>query len=308
MRSTGGHSDHPTGRIQDVALYTRALSAVEVREHFDSGIAMWAGAANYADAPWQVSNNGAFAAYAGIVGGYTIGADYLTRGTGTTMAGLNASDNTAFFAGSATPGSAPFRVATNGSMYVGRSYFGSTTGMDVEVGDSGTVNIVRGLYGTVERLNLWWDASAGGRISMPSTSKSDGFTYGKNFNIGGDSMKTFAVTTNTDTGANYANLLMGPGVQLYANSTPTGGDKGAGTINVTGGYYVNNVAIGQSTLTGGTCGGGHYFVDTWTVNSAGLVTGLECSSGSPFDDVASLRAMVLDLSVRLAALEAGRVR
>lgn len=53
----------------------------------------------------------------------------------------------------------------------------------------------------------------------------------------------------------------GPGIQLGA---PTGGDKGVGTINVTGGFYVNGVAVGggggsgtlNDALTAGNVTGG----------------------------------------------------
>lgn len=40
MRSTGGHSDHPTATIQDVAVYTSALSAARVLAHYQSGAAI----------------------------------------------------------------------------------------------------------------------------------------------------------------------------------------------------------------------------------------------------------------------------
>lgn len=76
--------------------------------------------------------SGTLTATAGVIGGWTIGATSLTAGAGANTVGLDSGGvNPALYAGSATPGSAPFRVtktgdltATNGSI-LGSLYVGS---------------------------------------------------------------------------------------------------------------------------------------------------------------------------------------
>lgn len=53
----------------------------------------------------------------GTIGGWTLGATSLTAGSGATTVGLDSGGtNPAFYAGSATPGSAPFRVTNAGAL------------------------------------------------------------------------------------------------------------------------------------------------------------------------------------------------
>ena len=63
------------------------------------------------------SFSGAVTATSGAIGGWTIGATSLTAGSGGTTTGLDSGGtNPAFYAGSATPGSAPFRVTQAGAL------------------------------------------------------------------------------------------------------------------------------------------------------------------------------------------------
>ena len=60
---------------------------------------------------------GSITATTGTIGGWTIGATSLTAGSGATTVGLDSGGtNPAFYAGSATPGSAPFRVTQAGAL------------------------------------------------------------------------------------------------------------------------------------------------------------------------------------------------
>ena len=60
---------------------------------------------------------GSITATSGTIGGWTIGATTLTSGSGATSVGLDSGGtNPAFYAGSATPGSAPFRVTQAGAL------------------------------------------------------------------------------------------------------------------------------------------------------------------------------------------------
>lgn len=61
--------------------------------------------------------SGTVYASAGIIGGWSLGAAALTSGSGSNTVGLDSGGtNPAFYAGSATPGSAPFRVTQAGAL------------------------------------------------------------------------------------------------------------------------------------------------------------------------------------------------
>jgi hypothetical protein len=78
-------------------------------------IAFYAGNATPASAPFRVTSGGAMTAESGSIGGWTINSDSLSLGSGSTTRGM-ANGSTSFFAGSATPGSAPFRVTSAGAL------------------------------------------------------------------------------------------------------------------------------------------------------------------------------------------------
>ena len=58
---------------------------------------------------------GTLSAPSGSIGGFVIGQSDLTAGTGTTSVGVS-TGSTSFFAGSATPTEAPFRVTNEGTL------------------------------------------------------------------------------------------------------------------------------------------------------------------------------------------------
>src|SRR5690606_38806339 len=69
------------------------------------------------DASGNASFTGSVTAAAGAIGGWTIGASSLTSGSGSTTVGLDSGGtNPAIYAGSSTPGSAPFRVSQDGTL------------------------------------------------------------------------------------------------------------------------------------------------------------------------------------------------
>lgn len=90
--------------------------------------ALYAGSATPASAPFRVTQAGALTATsatitgtvtstAGTIGGWTLGTTSLTSGSGATTVGVDSGGtNPAFYAGSATPGSAPFRVTQAGAL------------------------------------------------------------------------------------------------------------------------------------------------------------------------------------------------
>ena len=93
-----------------------------------SNPAIYAGSATPASAPFRVTQGGALTATSatitgsitatsGAIGGWTIGATSLTSGTGANTVGIDSGGvNPAFYAGSATPASAPFRVTQAGAL------------------------------------------------------------------------------------------------------------------------------------------------------------------------------------------------
>lgn len=72
-----------------------------------------------------------------------------------------------------------------------------------------------------------------------------------------DTTETSALRLQTVQSGTLADRVnIGAGIQI--GTTPTGGDLGIGKVNVSSGYYVNNVLISPSPLTGttGSIGGG----------------------------------------------------
>lgn len=88
--------------------------------HVDVDGNMWLGAATFAAALFRVSNAGVITSTSGTIGGWTLGANALTTGSGATTVGLDntvtGGDDIRIYAGSATPGSAPFRVTETGAV------------------------------------------------------------------------------------------------------------------------------------------------------------------------------------------------
>lgn len=91
------------------------------------------------DAAGNASFSGSVTTTSGVIGGFTIGATALTAGSGSTTVGLDTSGtNPAFYAGSSTPGSAPFRVTNTGALTATNATLtGSITAGNVTVRSNG---------------------------------------------------------------------------------------------------------------------------------------------------------------------------
>jgi hypothetical protein len=76
---------------------------------------IYVGNATFASAPFRVNQEGALTATSGKIANWTLGNTSLTAGTGGNSVGVT-TDSIAFYAGNATPGSAPFRVENNGAL------------------------------------------------------------------------------------------------------------------------------------------------------------------------------------------------
>jgi len=75
----------------------------------------YAGASSPAYAPFSVTNAGALTASSGVIGGWTLGANALTYGAGSSAVGLEPGA-WPFYAGSTTASVAPFRVNASGAV------------------------------------------------------------------------------------------------------------------------------------------------------------------------------------------------
>jgi len=105
--------------VANISVGTGATTAGLGSPSLSADIAIWAGSAfaNRATAPFRVTAGGALAATSGAIAGWALGATALTGGSGATGVGLDTGGtNPAFWAGSATPASAPFRVTMAGAL------------------------------------------------------------------------------------------------------------------------------------------------------------------------------------------------
>jgi len=116
------------------------------------------------------SFTGTVTASAGAIGGWNIGATALTAGSGANTVGVDSGGtNPAIYAGSATPGSAPFRVTKAGALYAEgadvrgaiTASSGSITGF-LTLGSSGGIYQGTGTAGTpATGLKIWNDGGVG---------------------------------------------------------------------------------------------------------------------------------------------------
>lgn len=97
------------------ASLSQGTGATTVGLATSGGYSIYAGSATASSAPFSVTPAGAMKAESGTIGGWTISSSALSLGSGGTARGID-SGSTAFYAGSATPSSAPFRVTSAGAL------------------------------------------------------------------------------------------------------------------------------------------------------------------------------------------------
>lgn len=126
----------------------------------DATYRLWVGNATPASAPFSVDKTGALSSSSGDIGGWSITSSALQLGSGATTRGID-SGSIAFYAGNATPSSAPFRVSTAGALTASNITVtgGSVTASSINTGtlnfgSSGTVNTTGSVTGTFGGLNL----------------------------------------------------------------------------------------------------------------------------------------------------------
>ena len=154
----------------------------------DSGTAnidypIWAGNENPANAPFSVTRGGTIKATNGTIGSFTLNTNRLYSGSGNTTAGIGVygSDH-AFWAGSETSSSAPFRVGHDGSFYASSgSISGSIIGSGISANNitGGTMSANRISGGT-----LTIATSGGGSFSVGTNGRKNAYASG--ITVGGD--------------------------------------------------------------------------------------------------------------------------
>lgn len=108
-------------------------------------IRFWSGNTTPSSAPFRVDSGGAMTSTSGSIGGWTIDSTGIRLGSGGTARGMD-SGSTAFYAGGATPSSAPFNVTTAGAVSCSNL---TVTGGSVKADTINTGNLAFGSTGTV---------------------------------------------------------------------------------------------------------------------------------------------------------------
>jgi hypothetical protein len=96
-------------------------------------------------------------------------------------------------------------------------------------------------YSSGSRANMQFFADQ----NWTDTAQGAGVTFNTTLNGGTTALERFRI-------ANDGGIT----VHDVSGAAPTGGSKGPGTINVTGGFYINNVAVGAGSTTGFGVDGG----------------------------------------------------
>lgn len=156
------------GAVTAGSIVVGTTNKIWLNEGADGVLAI--GGATKASAPFRVTAAGALTATSatitgtitstsGTIGGWTLGATSLTSGTGANTRGIDSGGtNPAFYAGSATPGSAPFRVSIAGAVTTSNI---TITGGSVDIGsvtlNSSGLSLTAGT-GTEDKVK-WSDGS-----------------------------------------------------------------------------------------------------------------------------------------------------
>lgn len=171
-------------------------------------VRFWSGHTTPSSAPFQVSSAGALTATSGSVGGWTIDSSGIRLGSGATARGID-TGSTAFYAGSATPSSAPFKVTTAGVL----------TATGATIGGTITSSAI-----TASSLSITGTASfSGGSMTLPNGGSITSSTVDLNSGtVGGmDVDGTLTVTTSGKIQSGKTTYGSGTGWLLeYNGGTP----------------------------------------------------------------------------------------
>jgi hypothetical protein len=236
----------------------------------DSTYRVWIGNAAAASATFKVTKagvltatgatiSGILTATSGAIGGWTLGSTSLTSGSGSNTVGVDSGGtNPAFYAGSATPASAPFRVTQAGVFTCTSGTFSGTVDVGTSTSrtliDTNGVSIGNTTYGSINFLPNGFFPRM--QIQYNGTSYIEFNTYFSSPDYFGTltiSRTGLSGDTNTVIGCN--SIIWGSDTNIYrsaANSLKTD-DSFEVALNL----KANGVIIGKGmttvkTLTGGS--------------------------------------------------------
>lgn len=211
---------------------------------------IWAGNENASDAPFSVTREGVIKATSGKIGGFNLTSTSISSGSGSTKAGIGVyGSEYAFWAGSDTSSSAPFRVGHGGGLTAtNATVSGNITASSGKIADytiSGAQLIGNnvGLSGTSGQGWAFW-AGSNDAGSAPFRVGHDGSFYASSGTISGSMISSGISASNITGGSLSMSRISG------------------GTLNVgTGGGYLR-VGIGYT----------HPEVSGLNVGSGGVVS------------------------------------
>jgi hypothetical protein len=271
--SIGGTITAAAGAIGGWVIGATTLSASSGTVGMSSAVTggddirFWAGNATMASAPFRVTEAGVLTATSGTVGGWTLGATALTAGSGSTTVGLDAGgSNPALYAGSATPGSAPFRVSTAGALTAtSGSVGGWTLAAETLTASSATVGLSSTVTGG-DDIRFW--AGHATPASAPFRVTEAGVVTATSGTVGGWTLGATALTAGS--GSTTVGLdAGGSNPAIYAGSaTP-----GSAPFRVT--------SAGAVTATSGTVGGWTLSATALTAGSGSTTVGVDAGGSNP---------------------------
>jgi hypothetical protein len=210
---------------------------------------IYLGNATFGSAPFRVNQEGALTATSGKIANWTLGNTSLTAGADGTSVGVT-TDAIAFYAGNATPGSAPFRVTREGVLNAtGATISGAITATSGSF--TGSITSGSGSIGgfSIDASTLLaGDAGTRVGISTGATTSNIAFYAGNN------------TATSAPFRVSNAGALVATNATITGAITATSGSF-TGAVTATSGSFTGSI-----TSTSGSIGG-------WTIDSGFLFSG-----------------------------------
>ena len=233
----------------------------------------------------------------GTIGGFTIGPTSLTAGTGSSAIGMATSGGYAFFAGNATPASAPFRVAPTGELTATSvTVTGSVTSTSgniagtTTVGNGGTSAVTIGgainSSGIISSaaLSNKLDTAAGTILGQFALTGSGALQIGT-FSSGasGDIRITpNGITARNSSGTTTFSLDGTTGNAVFAGQLSGASGTFSGNISGASGTFQGAISSNSVTATGGNIGGFTIGATSLTAGTGSSAIGMATSGGYAF--------------------------
>ena len=290
IEATGGHIGGWTIGATDLTGSAGVIGLAS-----SGSVRIWSGNATPSAAPFQVDSGGNLTATAGAIGGWTIDSTSgLKLGTGASTRGIS-TGSTAFYAGSATPSSAPFNVTTAGALTAQSGTIGGITINSTSLSSTGwsltNAGVMTSTSGTIGGLTI--GASS---LTIPagkSLVNADGDTWDSTgitlVSAGsfGDTIKW--KVSGTERGSIYANST-----NLYLQYGQTG--SGGASISLDGtNWHLIGVGAAQLESTGNNIKstGGYYPGSGVTQQTTNVLQGSNSVIGVTLGDAAGANSFTV---------------